>query len=311
MTDVPGRPRTAVVILHWGDPDDTLAALASVVASREQPARLLVVDNGTRALRVDAVARAAPAAELVSLPENLGYAGGNNVGIRRALESGAERVVLLNNDAILDPDCLAALGRAADAAGARLGAVGAKVLSASDPSRLWMAYGRVTYRAALVERVGQGEADGPAYARAADVDWVSGCAILLGAAALADVGLLDERFFAYHEDVDWCTRARARGYRVVFEPVARVVHRGGGSLAGRGVASPVRYLSARNTILFARKHAHAADWARLALTIGASLPLEWMRLRRRGEGAALALLLRGYRDGLLNRPLPLTALGLR
>jgi GT2 family glycosyltransferase len=125
------------------------------------------------------------------------------------------------------------------------------------------------------------------------------------------VGLLDERFFAYHEDVDWCTSARARGYRILFAPGARVVHRGEGSLAARGPANPVRYLSARNTVLFARKHAGPGDWLRLGTTIGASLPLEYVRRRRRGEERVLSLLLRGYWDGLLGRRVPVASLGLR
>src|SRR5712691_11291276 len=111
--------------------------------------------------------------------------------------------------------------------------------------------------------------------------------MLLARAALEEVGLLDERFFAYHEDVDWCTSARERGLRILFAPAAHVIHRGGASLAPHGHASPVRYLSARNTVLFARKHARVREWLRLGLTIGASLPLEYLRRRRRGEGKAV------------------------
>ena len=158
--------------------------------------------------------------------------------------------------------------------------------------------------------MGEGELDGPRFADLREADWVSGCVLLLARPALEDVGFLDERFFAYHEDVDWCTTARARGYRVLFAPAARVVHRGGGSLAARGAARTVRYLSARNTVLFARKHARPRDWVRLGIAIGASLPLEWLR-RRHGDGADVRLLVRGYLDGLLGREPPYAALGLR
>jgi GT2 family glycosyltransferase len=256
------------------------------------------------------VAEAAPGAELVAVPENLGFAGGANLGIRRALTAGADFVLLLNNDATVEPGCLGELVRVA-LGRERVAAVGAKVLAADDPARLWSAYGRLTYRAALVELVGHGEPDGPRFAAVEEVDWVPGCAMLLARAALEEVGLLDERFFAYHEDVDWCTSARAHGLRILFAPAARAVHRGGASLAPHGHASPVRYLSARNTVLFARKHARAGEWLRLGLTIAASLPLEYVRRRRRGEGRAVGLLLRGYLDGLLGRDVPHRALGLR
>src|SRR5205085_11565470 len=101
-----------------------------------------------------------------------------------------------------------------------------------------------------------------------------------------------------------CTSARAHGYRILFAPAARVVHRGGGSLA-------TRYLTARNTVLFARKHARARDWLRLAAAIGASLPLEYIRRRRNGYARDVRQLSRGYIDGLLGRDVPFAALGSR
>ena len=186
-----------------------------------------------------------------------------------------------------------------------------RVLSASDPSRVWMAYGRLTYRAALVERVGHGEPDRSDDGGPREVDWVSGCAVLLTRRALEEVGLFDEFFFAYHEDVDWCTSARARGYAVVYSPAARVIHHGGGSNAASGGGEAVRYLCARNTVLFARKHAGLVSWLRLAVTIGGSLPRAYLRLRRHGGAGRLRDLVRGYRDGLLKREIPYQELGLR
>lgn len=305
---------TAVIVLHWGVEADTIACLESITASRFQARPLLVIDNGTGVPRDAAIARAAPQAEIMRLPQNLGYTGGNNVGIRRALAAGAEQVVLVNNDAVVAPECLDTLVRVARESGPRVGAVGAKVLSASDAARLWMAYGRLTYRAALVERVGHGELDGARFDERHEVDWVSGCAVLLTRQALEDVGLLDEFFFAYHEDVDWCTAARQRGYSVVFAPDARVIHHGGGSNSasgGGGSGGAVRYLCARNTILFARKHARPGQWLRLMVTIGGSLPLEYVRLRRTGQSGKVRDLVRGYRDGLLGRDIPYAKLGLR
>jgi hypothetical protein len=299
--------RVAVVVVHWGDAAETGACLRSVAASTVRADPLVVVDNGTGTLTAAAVEGAAPGAALVRLPRNEGFAGGSNAGIRHALAAGADYVLLLNNDATVEAACLGALVRAAGAA-PRVAAVGAKVLDAADPTRLWATYGRVTWRAALVELVGRDQPDGPRFAAVTDVEWVPGTAMLLTRAALDDVGLLDERFFAYHEDVDWCTRARARGWQVLFAPDARVVHRGEGSLASRGRANPARYLSARSAVLYARKHAGPTQWLRLVTTIAASLPLE--ALRRRDPGV-VALLLRGYRDGLLGRDVPYQALGLR
>ncbi len=300
--------RPAVSILHWGATADTLRCLASVSASATRPAVLQVLDNGTGALRDDDVAAVAPDATIVRVPENLGFTGGHNLLMSRALDAGATHLLLLNNDAVVEPACLGALLDVATRE-SQVAAVGAKVLRAEDPSHLWQAWGRLTWRAALVERVGRGAPDGPPYDRVQDVEWVPGCAMLLTRPALERIGLLDERFFAYHEDVDWCASARAAGFRILFAPAARVLHRGEAALGPRGPANPVRYLSARNTVLFARKHAGPLDWLSLAVTIGASLPLA--ALRGTTEPGVASLLLRGYRDGLLDRELPLHALGLR
>jgi GT2 family glycosyltransferase len=304
-------PPVAVIVLHWGVEADTLACLRSVVATGFPARPLLVVDNGTGLPSDDAIAAIAPEAEVIRLPQNLGYTGGNNVGIRHVLERGAAYVVIVNNDATLEATCLDVLVRAALAAGPRTAAVGAKVLQSGDPSRIWMAYGRLTYRAALVERVGAGAADAPGPNEPVDVDWVSGCAVLFTREALEAVGVFDERFFAYHEDVDWCTTARQRGYHVLYAPGARAYHRGGSSTAAYNGGGAVRYLCARNTVLFARKHAGPLEVAKLALRIAASLPLEWLREQRRGGPHHTRDLLRGYRDGLLGRPVPFAALGLR
>jgi GT2 family glycosyltransferase len=303
-------PPVAVIVLHWGVEADTLACLRSVIATGFPARPLLVVDNGTGLPSDEAIAAIAPEAEVIRLPENLGYTGGNNVGIRRVLERGAAYVVIVNNDATLEPTCLDVLVRTALTAGPDAAAVGAKVLQSGDPSRIWMAYGRLTYRAALVERVGAGGPDGVESETSRDVDWVSGCAVLFTRRALETVGVFDERFFAFHEDVDWCTTARQRGYRVLYAPRARAYHRGGGSTAAYNGGGAVRYLCARNTVLFARKHASPREAAKLAVRIACSLPLAWLRERRSG-GHHTRDLLRGYRDGLLGRPVPYAALGLR
>jgi GT2 family glycosyltransferase len=308
--DDPERVRAAVVVVHWGKTRHTLACLESITHSTLKPAPLIVIDNGTGALTAQDVAAVTPGAILVSLPENLGFAGGSNVAIRRALAEGADYVLLLNNDAVLAPDCLAELVRVARD-DRRVAAVGAKVLAMKPGGQLWMAYGRVTYRAALVKLVGQGEIDDCRLDEVCDVDFVPGCAMLLSRHALETVGFLDNRFFAYHEDVDWCTMARDRGFRVVFAPRAEIAHYGEGSLGENGTANAARYLSARNSVLFAHKHASPLEWLRLCATVGGSLPLAWLRSWRDGGRETVRLLARGYRDGLLGRRVPYRRLGLR
>jgi GT2 family glycosyltransferase len=296
------------VVVHWQDPLDTLGCVESL---RGEPGvEALVVDNGSREPVGDLLARRAPGVTCLRSAENRGYAGGANLGIREALARGARTVLLLNNDARVRCGATAAACRLLDA-DPRIAVVGPKVLTREDPQRLWLAWGSVTWRQSLVELCGADAPDGPAWSTARDVDWVAGCAMWMPATALRDVGLLDETFFAYHEEVDWCTRARRRGLRVVYCPDVVVTHTGRGTAGGTGSVRIRKYFGARNTILFARKHARPRDWAKLALFLGTSLPLQLLWHLPRGDAGDVWLKVRGVSDALASRPPPFAELGLR
>jgi GT2 family glycosyltransferase len=219
-------------------------------------------------------------------------------------------VLLLNNDARVH----AGAGEAACEvlqADERVAVVGAKVLTREDPSRLWLAWGDVTYRQSLVALHGADAVDGPPFDRERDVDWVAGCAMWLRMRALDAVGLFDERFFAYHEEVDWCVRAWRGGWRVVYCPRAVVTHTGRGSAGGEASIRVRKYFAARNAVLYARKHGTLAERAKLACWMAASLPLELLWHLPGGRAGQVLLKMRGVRDALGGRRPPLEALGLR
>src|SRR5688500_5379740 len=131
-------PRVLVIVLNWNGADDTLACLASL-ADLEYPAfDILVIDNGSRVSVAAAVRERFPETRCIELPMNLGYAGGNNVGLRAAMAEGYAFACVLNNDTLVDPRFLRAA--LAEASAPRVAAVGAKVLCEDDPSRLWMTY---------------------------------------------------------------------------------------------------------------------------------------------------------------------------
>lgn len=297
--------RVTAVIVHWQDPADTRGCVESVAA--EPGVDVLVVDNGSREPLGDTLAGRAT---VLRSGENLGYAGGANLGIRRAIDAGADVVLLLNNDVRLRRGATAI---AVETLGTdpRIGAVGPKVLAREDPSRLWLAWGDVTYGQSLVALRGAGAPDGPAWNAARDVDWIAGCTMWLRGAALAAVGLLDETFFAYHEEVDWCTRARAAGWRVVYRPDAVVTHTGRGAAGSRASIRIRKYFAARNSVLFARKHGTAAQRAKLAALLAVSLPLQLLWHWPRGTMGEVALKIRGVRDAVTGRRPPFEMLGLK
>jgi GT2 family glycosyltransferase len=300
--------RLAVVIVHWQDPAETLACVESLAA--EPPDQVIVVDNGAREPVGALLAERAPSVLVLRLAENQGYAGGANAGIARALADRADVVLLLNNDARLVAGAQAAARRALDG-DARIAVVGARVVTREDAARLWLAWGDVTYRQSLVALHGADAPDGPMWRTPRDVDWVAGCALWFRAEALRALGFLDEAFFAYHEEVDWCARAREAGWRVVYWPEAVVTHTGRGSHGNPRSISIRKYFAARNTILFARKHAGPLEWAKLIFFLATVLPLELAYHMVRGSDADVRLKLAGIRDAVLGRRPPFEALGLR
>ncbi len=243
----------AAVVVNWNQLDLTLRCLQSLERGSRVPDWLLVVDNGSPADPTSAVRARFPHAEVWRHAENLGFAAGANAGMQRALELGAEAVLLVNNDAVVAPDCVAELERALDA-DPEVAAVGGKVLTEDDPPRIHFAYGILTFHGEIAQRRGWLDPDLNAYGECRDVDYVSGCAMLLRRAALERVGLFDPEYFAYHEDLDWCTRAWRAGLRIRYVPTAVVRHRMHASTGG-GYGSAITYLSQRNSILFVRKNA--------------------------------------------------------
>lgn len=258
MTDV------SIVIVTFNARDDALACLASLHAAPPQRAwDLIVVDNCSSDGTPEAVAARWPAVRLERLPENIGFAAANNIGIRAT--RGAY-VLLLNSDTLVGPGQLEALCAALDeepsaaAAGPRLlDGAGQQELS-FGPMISPVGEPRQKLRAKLL-------AGGPRPLRSrveADmqrrqfVDWVSGACLLVRRAAAEQVGLLDERYFMYCEDVDFCASLRAAGHSILYEPGVAVTHLRGRSRATAETVTNRRYRDSQ--LAFYRKH--HPRWAR-------------------------------------------------
>lgn len=305
-----GSPKVAVVVVNWNGAEDTLQCVESLQYLDYPHVDIIVVDNGSRVDPTPTLLERFPSVTCIRLPRNLGFTGGNNVGIRRALDTGARYVFVLNNDTVVEPDVVSCAVRVAEQ-DPRIAAVGVKILAWEDPTRIWVAYGYVTYRQGLVRLVGYYCPDDFRFSVERDVEWVPGTAMLLRREALEDVGLFDDAYFAYHEDVDWCTTARRKGYRIVFAPQGKILHKGHGSSGGRRYVSIRQYLAGRNMVLFVQKHGNVFQRVKFACFQIATLPLQYLRRLVTGEQAGVVLKVRGMVDALRNRPIPLVELGLR
>jgi GT2 family glycosyltransferase len=231
-------PRLSIVIVTFNSANDIDACLASLAAARSSvDSEIVVVDNASSDGTAAVVRGRWPGARVLDAGGNLGFAGGSNLGIRNTF---GDLVLLLNPDTAVRPGALdaliAALDRRADAAVA-----GPRLIDARR--RAEVSFGRMTGPFAelrqklLVTGHDRGLPLVSGYIdrltrHARDVDWVSGACLLVRRADAEAVGLLDERYFMYAEDVDFCAALRARGRAILFVPAAEVVH-----FRGRSVSS--------------------------------------------------------------------------
>lgn len=216
-----------------------------------------MVDNGSADGSVPYLSAAWPEVRVMEAGTNLGFSGGNNLGIRAALEAGADCVLLLNNDAQLLPNALERLRAALERCGPQTWAAAPKIVYRSNPSVIWAAGGRFDWwRGVSVDR-GFNEPDQGQYDVGGEIGFANACCLLIRSEAFRRLGLLDEGYFMYFEDSDFAARLGRAGGRIVYEPGAGALHDVYGS-SGGGPERPSRlalYYSTRNRWQFIAKNA--------------------------------------------------------
>ena len=247
MSDI---PLVYVVVLTYNHCQDTLQAIESLSRMTYPNYKLLIADNQSIDGTVGIVRKKYPNVEILVHPSNLGFAAGINPGLQHALDHGADFILAINNDVLVAPYMLTDLVRVMKP---NIGASAPMIYYLDDPERIW-SIGFSKHVLLLEMRGGaRGQIDRGQWQTPFEVDYLLGCAILLSSSMLRDIGLFDERYFFYYEDLDLSLRARQRGYRLLTVPQAKMWHKGAGS---SGVGSAFRtYQMARGSVIFFRSHA--------------------------------------------------------
>jgi len=218
------HPLVISVILNSNRRDDTLECLESLFLSTYPNHKAIVLDNNSTDDSVEAVREAYPQVQIIGLEKNLGYAGNNNVGIEVALKQGADWVFVLNEDIVLDQKCLEYLVEVGEEYN-QIGIVGPMVYHHDEPNIIQSAGGMLgKYWESI--HIGKNEIDQGQFHTPRQVEWISGCAILVRSTAIKQAGMLDENYFIYWEETEWCIRLSRAGWKIIHVPLAKIWHKG-------------------------------------------------------------------------------------
>ncbi|HSL82865.1 MAG TPA: glycosyltransferase family 2 protein, partial [Thermoanaerobaculia bacterium] len=241
-----------------------------------------------------------PDVEQVRTEENLGPAGGYNLGMAWAMDRGYDYLLILNNDVEAHPGMLTELVRVAES-DPTIGCVGPKTYYFSDRRRLASAGGIIRFKESVTRERGQGARDRGQFDRDEEVAYLNGCGMLIRREAIEAAGLWDPVFFLSVEDADWCMRAKRRGFRCVFAHRAILYHMVSDTT---GVYTPAKnFQTGRSSAIFVRRYAGPWHWVTFLTFMAAALPVAWLRELRRGNQAAAVAKGRGVLAGL-RAPLP-------
>lgn len=288
------RPLVWIVLVNWNGWRDTLACVRSCASLTHEPRHLVVVDNGSTDASVSELRAAEPGLDIIDTGADLGFGAGCNAGIAAAIAQGADYVWLLNNDTEVEPQTLSALVEAMEA-DPSVGIAASKIYYHAQPETLWYAGGYVSKTTGVARHVGKGEIDRGQHDAPGEVGYACGCSLLARSSVIHKVGPMDESYFLYWEETDWCERMRRAGWGVSYVPASRVWHKVGASMSSDKGATKWRYI-ARNRLRYFRKLS-PGDVPRIALFTAASAVYLGLTIGPRTGWATL----RGLRDAFAGR----------
>jgi len=249
----PDSPRVFIVILNWNGLSDTIECIESLQKIEYDNFGILIVDNGSVGDDVRVLkSKFGDSVQIVENEVNRGFTVGCNIGIRYALEKGADYILLLNNDTIVDSKFLDHLVKVAEES-QEIGILGPMILYYDDPNTIDSMGCTLNFWRGTFQVLGRGKNDHRQFDGIIDVDFIGGAAMLIKRKVFEEIGLLYPPFFANWEETDFCIRAKKKGFRVVVVPHAKIWHKIARSLSLYDERRT--YLIMRNAILFMRRNA--------------------------------------------------------
>jgi GT2 family glycosyltransferase len=285
------------ILVNWNLKQDTLDCVASLFAAGARPGQVIVVDNGSSDGSAHALRKQfGPTVYIIERGQNLGFAGGCNLGLRYALDQQAEWIFILNNDTVVDTAIFAEWARAAQAS-KDYAIIAPLILYHSEPNRIWYLGDRLAPASLITYPISRNQIDDGRFPAIVPADFVCGCGMFVRREVFERIGLFDPSFFMYAEEVDLCWRARTAGFRLACATRAKMWHKI--SVSADRDRPMTRYLRIRNQIRFYQRYARGYDvpiMVAFSLLRAFRLAIEDLIHR---QVALIPPLVRGWIDGWL------------
>lgn len=301
--DPKSHPSVAIIIVNWNGYALTHACLNSLSQVSYPNFKVILVDNGSVDDSVQKLKPQFPNTEFIESKTNLGFTGGNNLGMEWVLDRPFDHLLLLNNDTLVEPDFLEPLANFLKK-NKGYAAVQPKIMYEKERNIVWNAGGGYFRCLEMSWSIGIGKEDTGQYQTEKDTNWITGCAILIRTKVIKEIGMLDERFFAYYEDVDWSLRMKKYGYRLRYLPQSKIYHVAGASSikpikSKEGTIPPIiHYYRTRNHLFLIRNHANPISFVLSLLYQTIKNAAFVLYLTMRGRFNKVKAIMKGHYDGL-------------
>ena len=258
------EPLVYCIILSYNGKHLTLDCIASVLRSTYTNYVILIVDNASSDGSVEAIRNSfsneigSGKIVLFDNKKNLGFAGGNNEGVKYAFEQGADHMLLLNNDTVIDKDLLTHMTAFIES-DPDIGIAGPKIYYQNPPDQIWFAGGEIKLHKGLTRHIGIRQKDAGQFNTPVECDYITGCAMLIKRAVVEKTGYLDTIYPMYSEDADYCFRARRNGFKMMYVPSGIVWHRISAATGGQLNWRKIRFRLISNFI-FLKRYARWYHW---------------------------------------------------
>jgi GT2 family glycosyltransferase len=249
-------PRVSIVTINYNQLHHTLALLASLRNVTYPDVEVIVVDNASKEDPTSAIKLRFPEVKVIASKENLGFAGGNNLGI---LESTGEYLLFLNNDTEVDPGFLEPLVHLFEM-NPNAGAASSKILYHNSDNIIQYAGSTcVNPMTGRNSRIGFMEKDNGQHDQLRETDLAHGCAMMVPKRVIEKVGMMPELFFLYYEEIDWCETIKRAGFKIYYVPGSKVFHKESMSV-GKNSTLKTYYMT-RNRLLYVRRNSSGMNKA--------------------------------------------------